>query len=150
MPSISYAARAMGRKVRTASVLPAAPVAMLWVPQVAGAPDTPQNAPRAYYPGDRYVDWVGTDFYSRFPRFDWLTQFYDRFGGKPFVFGEWALWGADDAGFVRRLFSWINARKRVQMVLYNQGALVDGPFRLKRYPHARAELRRQLAKSRFH
>jgi hypothetical protein len=30
-----------------ASVLPTAPVAMLWVPQGAGAPDTPQNSPRA-------------------------------------------------------------------------------------------------------
>ena len=28
------------------------------------------------------------------------THFYRDFGGKPFVFGEWALWGADDPGFV--------------------------------------------------
>jgi hypothetical protein len=105
--------------------------------------------PIRYWPGAKYVDWVGTDFYSRFPRFDWLTQFYQRFKGKPFVFGEWALWGADDPAFVRRLFGWINARKRVRMVLYNQGALVDGPFRLNRYPRARAELRRQLARHRF-
>src|SRR5689334_425721 len=32
------------------------PVAFLWVPQVAGAPDTAANAPRAYWPGGAYVD----------------------------------------------------------------------------------------------
>src|SRR5437899_3014521 len=43
------------------------PVAFMWVPQVAGAPDTAANAPSAYWPGEEYVDWVGTDFYSKFP-----------------------------------------------------------------------------------
>ena len=129
--------------------LPPAPVAMAWVPQTRGTPDIAANMPARYWPGARYVDWVGTDFYSRFPRFDWLTQFYDRFKGKPFVFGEWALWGGDDPGFVRDLFRWINARPRVKLVLYNQGFQTDGPFRLNQYPRSRAELRRQLARTRF-
>jgi hypothetical protein len=130
--------------------LPRAPVAMAWVPQTRGTPDIPANMPAAYWPGAKYVDWVGTDFYSRFPRFDWLTAFYQRFKGKPFVFGEWALWSADDPGFVRRLFGWIGDHSRVRMVLYNQGGSPDGPFRLDQYPRARAELRRQLARPRFH
>jgi hypothetical protein len=129
--------------------LPRPPVAMAWVPQTRGTPDIAANMPAAYWPGGRYVDWVGTDFYSKFPRFDWLTQFYDRFKAKPFVFAEWALWDNDSPGFVKQLFSWIGARKRVKMVLYNQGKLEDGPFRLKRYPQAKAELRRQLKKPRF-
>src|SRR4051812_47308897 len=37
--------------------LPAAPVAMQWVPQVAGAPDVAGNRPLAYWPGAGYVDW---------------------------------------------------------------------------------------------
>ena len=78
-----------------------------WVPQTRGTPDIPANMPRAYWPGGEYVDWVGTDFYSRFPNFHWLDDFYRDFPGKPFVFGEWALWGADDPGFVNRLFGWI-------------------------------------------
>jgi len=137
------------RGVAADAELPAAPVSMAWVPQTRGTPDIPANMPIRYWPGAEYVDWVGTDFYSRFPRFDWLTQFYDRFKGKPFVFGEYALWGGDDPGFVRRLFQWVNARKRVKMLLYNQGGTASGPFRLDRYPRARAELRRQLAKARF-
>jgi hypothetical protein len=130
--------------------LPRPQVAMAWVPQTRGTPDVPGNMPRAYWPGAKYVDWVGTDFYSRFPRFDWLTQFYKSFRGKPFVFGEWALWGADNPGFVRSLFSWVRSHTRVRMLLYNQGNRSDGPFRLHRYPRGRAELKHQLDGSRFH
>jgi hypothetical protein len=35
------------------------------------------------------------------------------------------------------------------MVLYNQGALSDGPFRLNRYPRSRAALREALSHRRF-
>ena len=35
------------------------------------------------------------------------------------------------------------------MVLYNQGALTDGPFRLNRYPRSKAALRKALAHRRF-
>ena len=126
--------------------LPQPQVALLWVPQTEGSPAIRANAPRAYWPGGRYVDWVGTDFYSRFPNFAKLQRFYDDFRGKPFVFGEWALWGRDDPAFVRRLFGWIGSHPRVQMQLYNQGKLTDGPFRLNRYPKAKSELRKQLKK----
>ncbi len=121
--------------------LPRPQVALMWVPQTEGSPAIAANAPRAYWPGGRYVDWVGTDFYSRFPNFDKLERFYDAFRGKPFVFGEWALWGRDDPAFVRRLFGWIGSHPRVQMQLYNQGKRTDGPFRLTRYPRSRSALR---------
>jgi hypothetical protein len=132
-----------------AEELPQPQIAMVWVPQTRGTPDIPANMPRAYWPGGAYVDWVGTDFYSRFPNFGWLDDFYREFGGKPFVFGEWALWGGDDPGFVNRLFGWIGSHPRVRMVLYNQGALTDGPFRLRRYPRSRAALRKALSHRRF-
>jgi hypothetical protein len=129
--------------------LPRPAVAMVWVPQTRGTPDIPANMPRAYWPGGDYVDWVGTDFYSRFPNFHWLEDFYRDFRGKPFVFGEWALWGSDDPGFVNQLFGWIGRHSRVRMVVYNQGALTDGPFRLKRYPRSRAALRTALSHRRY-
>jgi hypothetical protein len=129
--------------------LPRPQIAMVWVPQTRGTPDIPANMPRAYWPGGRYVDWVGTDFYSRFPNFRWLDDFYRAFPGKPFAFGEWALWGADDPGFVSRLFGWIGSHPRVRMALYNQGARTDGPFRLNRYPSSRAALRNALSHRRF-
>jgi hypothetical protein len=125
------------------------PVAFLWVPQVAGAPDTAANAPRAYWPGGAYVDWVGTDFYAKFPNFTGLERFYREFAGKPFVFGEWALWGRDDAAFVHRFFGWIRSHPRVRMVVYNQGNNPVGPFRLERYPAATRALRHELSSGRF-
>jgi hypothetical protein len=126
--------------------LPAAPVAMQWVPQVAGAPDVAGNRPLAYWPGARYVDWVGTDFYSKFPNFAGLERFYAsvRRFHKPFGFGEWAVWGADDPGFVKRLFSWTRSHELVRMLVYNQGKRTDGPFRLRHYPRAAQALRRLL------
>jgi hypothetical protein len=131
--------------------LPEPKVAFLWVPQVAGAPDTRANSPRAYWPGRQYVDWVGTDFYSKFPNWAGLERFYrDRtWAGKPFAFAEWAIWGRDDPGFVRRLFAWSRAHKRVRMLLYNQGQRANGPFRLSHYPRARRALRAELRAGRF-
>jgi hypothetical protein len=124
--------------------LPEPQVALMWVPQTEGSPAIAANSARAYWPGGAYVDWVGTDFYSRFPNFDKLERFYDDFKGKPFVFAEWALWGADDPGFVRRFFSWIGSHRRVRMQLYNQGGRPGGPFRLSRYPRSRKALRAAL------
>ena len=136
--------------VRTARrTLERAPVAFLWVPQVAGSPDVAGNAPRAYWPGGAYVDWVGTDFYSKFPNWRGLERFYRAFPHKPFAFGEWAMWGRDDPAFVHKLFAWMRTHPRVRMAMYNQGNNGAGPFRLKRYPRARRALRAELSARRF-
>jgi hypothetical protein len=143
-PDVDAQLQALGQPpLQARGELPAAPVAMQWVPQVAGAPDVPGNRPLAYWPGARYVDWVGTDFYSRFPNFSGLESFYAsiRRFGKPFVFGEWAVWGADDPGFVQRLFDWTRSHGLVRMLVYNQGKQPDGPFRLRHYPRAARVLR---------
>ena len=131
--------------VRTArSSLPRARASFLWVPQVEGAPNTRRNSPRAYWPGKAWVDWVGTDFYSKFPNWGGLARFYRRFRSRPFAFGEWAIWGADNPGFVRRIFRFTRTHRRVRMLLYNQGKPSPGPFRLRRYPRARRALRKEL------
>lgn len=136
--------------VRGAGEEIAAPrVAFLWVPQSAGNPDTGANAPAAYWPGGAWVDWVGTDFYSRFPNFAGLERLYRAYPGKPFVLGEWALWGSDDPGFVTRLFAWVRSHPRVRMLVYNQGERADGPFRLWRYPRSARVLRGELGARRF-
>jgi hypothetical protein len=129
--------------------LPRSPVAFLWVPQSEGSPATQANSPSAYYPGNAYVDWVGTDFYSLYPNFRGLQNLYFAYPGKPFVFGEWALWNGDDPGWVSQLFSFISSHRRVRMALYNQGERTNGPFRLSRYPNSRHEIRRLIANPRF-
>jgi hypothetical protein len=133
----------------TRDELPRASVAFLWVPQVAGAPDIRANSPRAYWPGAKYVDWVGTDFYSKFPNFAGLERFYRQFPGKPFSFAEWAVWGGDNPGFVHRIFSWARSHRRVRMMLYNQGVKTAGPFRLAHYPRSRTALAAELRSGRF-
>jgi hypothetical protein len=132
-----------------ATELPAPQVAMAWVPQTEGTPNIRKNSARAYWPGKQYVDWVGTDFYSKFPNFRDLETFYNDFKGMPFVFGEWAMWGADNASFVHQFFDFVNSHTRVKMVLYNQGNLAGGPFRLTRYPNSTTALRAELTKKRF-
>ncbi len=132
-----------------ATALPVPLVAMAWVPQTEGTPNIHKNRARAYWPGKRYVDWVGTDFYSKFPNFKDLKTFYNDFKGMPFVFGEWALWGADSPRFVHQFFDFVNSHTRVKMLLYNQGNLTGGPFRLTRYPNSAAAIRAELKKQRF-
>jgi hypothetical protein len=134
------------------AVFPRAQVAFVWAPMTGGSPNIASLRPSVFWPGSRYVDWVGTSFYSRFPNFVGLSAYYRAFAvglRKPFALAEWAMWGADDPRFVRRLFAWIAARPRVRMLQYNQGDLPDSPFRLDRYPAAMAAMRRALASPRF-
>ena len=65
------------------------------------------------------------------------------------MFGEWAMWGRDDAGFVNRFFGWAASHRRVRTLMYNQGNKTGGPFRLQRYPRAAKALRARLGASRF-
>jgi hypothetical protein len=126
-------------------------VALQWAPMTAGSPDIPANRPDGYWPGGEYVDWVGTDFYSRFPNFAGLDRFYTspRYRGKPFVFGEWGMWGRDDPGFMGRFFDWVAVHPRVRMLAYNQGNHPASVFRLYRYPRAAEVMRRALRSSRY-
>ena len=141
--------RRLGMRPFRRARLPRPKVAFLWVPQVAGAPNISANSPRAYWPGKRYVDWVGTDFYSKFPNWAGLNRLYAAFPGKPFAFGEWAVWGSDSPGFVRALFGWVERHSRTRMLMYNQGVRAGGPFRLSHYPQSRRALASELRDRRY-
>jgi hypothetical protein len=149
-PRIGRSHRAGGRGHRV-RWLPRPQVAVQWTPMTAGSPNVAANGPASYWPGDAYVDWVGTDFYSRFPNFRGLDRLYAtrRYAGKPFVFGEWAMWGGDNPGFMRTFFAWVAAHPRVRMLAYNQGNRTNGPFRLYRYPSAARVMREALKSSRY-
>jgi hypothetical protein len=132
--------------------LPRPQVAVMWSPMTGGSPMIRALRPGAFWPGARYVDWVGTSFYSRFPNFHFLEPFYRDFAvrhRKPFAFGEWAMWGRDDAAFARRLLGWVRGHDRVRMLVYNQGQNPVGPFRLRRFPAAARVLRGGLAARRY-
>lgn len=127
-------------------------VAFVWAPMVGGSPNIPALRPGAFWPGARWVDWVGTSFYSRFPNFSGLETFYRAFAAakaKPFAIAEWAIWGADAPAFADRLFAWVASHRRTRMMQYNQGAQPGGIFRLSRYPASARVVRRHVTGARF-
>jgi hypothetical protein len=135
-----------------ATELPRPEVAFVWAPMTGGAPNIGALRPRVYWPGRKWVDWVGTSFYSRFPNFTGLNEFYRDFAvgeRKPFAIGEWAIWGSDAPAFANQLFDWIAGHKRTQMVQYNQGADPGGIFRLSRYPASQRVVRQRIAHGRY-
>jgi len=136
---------------KTKAKLPQPKVAFGWVPQSAGSPNVPGNQPADYFPGYEYVDWVGGDIYSKFPNFGGLESLYDKYSKRPFMIGEWAPWGRDDPGFVKKLFGWAKRHDRVEMLVYyqgfGQGAVNE--FEVTDYPKALKALRKQLAKPIF-
>ncbi|MFL5845426.1 MAG: hypothetical protein ACJ762_12080 [Solirubrobacteraceae bacterium] len=127
-------------------------IAMVWSPMTAGSPVVSSLDPVRFWPGRRWVDWVGTSFYSKYPNFRWLGPFYARFAQRyhrPFVFAEWAMWENGDPGFVRSVLSWTAEHRLTRMLVYNQGKDPNGPFRLKHFPSAAQVLRDGLAGRRF-
>lgn len=119
------------------------PVAMVWTPLTAGTPDVAGNQPSNYFPGNAYVDWVSTDFYSDYPDFKRLTPFAAQYSRFPFVFGEYAIWEGDNqTTFIPQLFSWIASHKQVRMLIY----VDDSPlFALSKYPSAARAIRHAIA-----
>jgi hypothetical protein len=116
-------------------------VAIVWSPLPAGSPTVPQNRPRHFYPGSRWVDWVGTDFYASYPEWDALTGLYKRFSGKPFALTEWGVEAGDDPDFVRKLFAWIAQHPRTKMLVYYQDFGSTSNYRIQNFPASLAVLR---------
>jgi len=135
-----------------AKLMRGADVAMVWSPMTGGSPMVSSLDPQRFWPGRRWVDWIATSFYSKFPRFDWLTRYYERFSAHyrlPFMFAEWAMWENGDPGFVREVLSWTRAHRRTRMLVYNQGKRTNGPFRLGQFPSAASALRQGLTGNLF-
>ncbi|HWB68489.1 MAG TPA: hypothetical protein VG518_00780 [Solirubrobacterales bacterium] len=131
--------------------LPLAPVSIIWSPLPGGSPRVKGNFPGNYWPGARWVDWVGTDFYSRYPVWKDLNRFYTgrQWKGKPVAVTEWAVSGANDPRFVKQLIAWIAKRPRVRMFVYYTGFGKDNEYDLSLYPRPRNTLRRKARRPNF-
>src|SRR3954452_5745093 len=139
-------------RVRAAAArLARAKVATMWNPFTAGLPDVGANSAGAYWPGSAYVDWVGTDLFANSPNFRGLERFYNdrRWNHKPFMLGEWALWGREDPEFVHRLMRWSRTHRRARMEVYNQGGRMVWYLRLRSFPRSARRLRREVRSARF-
>jgi hypothetical protein len=126
------------------SGLPAAPVAIVWSPLPSGSPTVPQNRPRYFYPGSRWVDWAGTDFYASYPEWKSLTGLYNRYPEKPFAITEWGVENGDDPSFVRQLFVWVEHHPRCKMLVYYQDFGSTSSYRIQNYPASLDVLRNRL------
>jgi hypothetical protein len=134
------------------AVLPAAPVGIVWSPLPGGSPRVRGNFPGNFWPGTRWVDWVGTDFYSEYPVWKDLNRFYrgKRWQRKPFSVTEWAVAGADDPRFAKQLIAWTAKRPRVRMLVYYQGfGPTENPYDLSLYPRTTNTLRRKVRRPNF-
>lgn len=127
--------------------LPYTDIALAWTPMTAGSPNTSANGPDTYWPGGKYVDWVGTDIYSKFPNFSGLNRFYSRYNDHPFAITEWGAWGKDAPGFVGKVFDWVRNHGRARMLVYYQGW--DSTFSIDNKPQTRAALRAGFGSSRY-
>jgi hypothetical protein len=133
------------------SSLPAAPVSIVWSTLPGGSPRVKGNFPGNYWPGRRWVDWVGSDFYSEYPVWKDLNRFYagKQWRGKPVAMTEWAVSGADDPRFVKQVISWTAKRPRVRMLVYYNGFGLGNPYDLRLYPRTTNTLRKKIRRPNF-
>jgi hypothetical protein len=141
-----YARRGVPRR------LPHPKVAFIWNPQTVSSPNVGGNQPEDYWPGRRFVDWVGADIYSRFASPGIraaLTSFYRRWHA-PFAIGEYSPWDNDYGGkFTRYLFRWAKEHGRVRALIYYRSVFPNNVFDINHWPAARQVIRHQLNKHRF-
>jgi hypothetical protein len=127
--------------------MPEPRVAMMWVPQSFGSPNIAGDQPEDYWPGGKYVDWVGLDIYSKFAgAFGEDVAFFNRWDRWPFVIGEYGPWDNDFGGsFTGSLFRWAEAHERVKAMLYYRGVDPANNYNVQYYPGAQKALRNHLA-----
>lgn len=132
--------------------LPEAPIATIWSPLPGGSPRVKGNFPGNYWPGSRWVDWAGTDFYSQYPVWKDLNHFYagKQWKGKPLAIAEWAVYGKDEPRFAKQLVSWLVKRPRVRMFVYYTGFGPGyNPYDLRLYPRTMNTLRLKVRRANF-
>jgi hypothetical protein len=132
--------------------LPVAPVSIIWSPLPGGSPRVKGNFPGNYWPGARWVDWAGTDFYSEYPVWKDLNRFYvgKQWKRKPLAITEWAVAGKDEPRFVKQLVTWTVRHPRVRMFVYYAGfGPGANPYDLRLYPRTTNTLRLKLRRETF-
>jgi len=131
--------------------LPAAPVSIVWSPLPGGSPRVKGNFPGNYWPGRRWVDWVGTDFYSQYPVWKDLNRFYagKQWRGMPVAMTEWAVSEVDDPRWVKQTIAWTVHHPRVRMLVYYQGFGAGNPYDLGLYPRTLNTLRKKIRRPSF-
>jgi hypothetical protein len=115
---------------------------VVWNPLAVGVPDVAGNGFRNYFPGSRFVDAYGNNYYNTsgvyaFHRTEGLYKAYPR---KPFMFPEWGL-SVDDPGYIKAFAAFVRRHRRVRFVSFFNGS-AGGAYDLGRKPRSLAAYRR--------
>ena len=116
---------------------------VVWNPLAVGEPPVAHNGFRDYFPGLKFFDMYGNDYYD-FGSYAFVrtTDLYNAYPSKPFVFPEWGL-SVDDPAFIQAFAGFVKSHRRVKFIgFYNgkPGSRVD----LATKPRARAAYRRLI------
>jgi hypothetical protein len=117
---------------------------VVWNPLAVGVPAVRGNDFRDYFPGSRYVDAYGNNYYNTsgvyaFHRTIGLYRAYPR---KPFMFPEWGL-TVDDPGYIRAFANFVRTHRRVRFASFFNGP-GGGAYDLGRKPRSLAAYRRHI------
>lgn len=115
---------------------------VIWNPLAVGVPNVRGNHFRDYYPGSRYVDAYGNNYYdtSGVYAFHRTEELYRAYPRKPFMFPEWGL-TIDDPAYVKAFATFVRRHRRVRFISFFNGP-AGGAYDLGTKPRSRAAYRR--------
>jgi hypothetical protein len=116
---------------------------VVWNPLAVGEPPIPGNSFRDYFPGLKFLDAYGNDYYN-FGTYSFVrtTDLYNAYPSKPFVIPEWGT-AVDDAGYVHAFAGWVKSHRRVKFLGFYNGRN-GGRLDLAGKPRALAAYRRHI------
>ena len=115
---------------------------VVWNPLAVGVPAVGGNGYRDYFPGLKYLDAYGNNYYntSGVYAFHRTEDLYKAFPTKPFMFPEWGL-SVDDPGYIKAFATFLRRHGRVRFASFFNGP-AGGPYDLGRKPRSLAAYRR--------
>jgi hypothetical protein len=115
---------------------------VVWNPLAVGVPDVRGNHYRDYFPGLRFLDAYGNNYYNTTGvyAFHRTIGLYRAFPSKQFMFPEWGL-TVDDPGYIRAFANFVRTHRRVSFVSFYNGP-GGGSYDLGRKPRSLAAYRR--------
>ena len=115
---------------------------VVWNPLAVGVPNVGGNHYRDYFPGLRYLDAYGNNYYNTGGgyAFHRTEELYKAFPTKPYMFPEWGL-SVDDPAYVKAFADFIRGHRRVRFASFFNGP-AGGAYDIGTKPRARAAYRR--------
>jgi hypothetical protein len=116
---------------------------VVWNPLAVGEPPIPGNGFRDYFPGLKFLDAYGNDYYN-FGTYAFVrtTDLYKAYPSKPFVIPEWGT-AVDDPAYIQAFAGWVKSHPRVKFLGFYNGRN-GGRLDLAGKPRARAAYRRHI------